>query len=246
MSEMKITYFGAAALELQSPDGFRVLIDPHIKDNPHTSRQPTDFFGVDLILVTHAAFDHLGDTLEIMQNSQAQLIAGFEVCQLCIDQGVSSQRTWMTIQGDKRSHLGFTVRTVHAQHASFLRQGNEVITGVPFGFVVTSPEGICVYHPGDTALFSDMKLYRELYRPQIMLVGTDKIAEPYPCETTPREAALATQWISPDVVIPAHYPPGSDAPRKFEKLASILAPGVHIASKIDQPFLYRKFQVAWD
>lgn len=230
---------------MESPSGVRVLIDPYIKGNPFTSREPADFFGVDLILVTHAAFDHMGDTLEIMKNSRAQLVAGFEVCQLCHRQGVDPERTWVTIYGDKRSHLGFTVRTVQAKHASFLRQGNEVITGVPFGYMVSSQEGICLYHPGDTALFSDMKLYRELYRPQIMLVGIDKIAEPYPCEMTPHEAAIATQWLSPDVVIPAHYPPGATAPQEFEKLANIFSPCTLVASNIDRPFLYHKFQVEW-
>lgn len=245
MAEIKVTYFGAAALELENPSGARVLIDPYIEENSFTSRRPEDFFGVDLVLVTHAAFDHMGDTLEIMKNSQALLVAGFEVCQLCQRQGVDPERTRVTIYGDLRSHKGFTVRTVQAKHASVLRQGDEVVTGLPFGYMVSSHEGICLYHPGDTAIFSDMRLYRELYRPQIMLVGVDKIAEPYPCEMTPYEAALATQWLSPDVVIPAHYPPGAATPQEFERLANILSPTTRVAPDIDRPFLYRSFQVDW-
>lgn len=246
MAEIKVTYFGAAALELESPSGVRVLIDPYIKGNPFTARQPSDFFGVDLILVTHAAFDHMGDTVEIMQNGHAQLIAGFEVCQLCQRHGVSPDRTWITIYGDQRSHLGFTVRTVQAKHASVLRQDDGVVTGVPFGYMVNSPDGICLYHPGDTALFSDMKLYRELYKPRIILVGIDKIAEPHPCEMTPYEAALATQWLSPDVVIPAHYPHESSSPQEFARSSRILSPDTLVAPNIDRPFLYRKFQVEWN
>jgi L-ascorbate metabolism protein UlaG (beta-lactamase superfamily) len=244
MAELKVTYYGAAALGLEAPSGAKALIDPYLNDNPFTVRKPADFGDLGVLLVTHAAFDHFGDTVEIMKNSKARLIAGHEVCQFCIQQGIEPDRTWTTVYGDHRSSHGFTIRTVEAKHLSVMRQGDEVVSGIPFGYVITTEEGISVYHPGDTALFSDMKLYRELYRPQILLVGVSKIAEPYACELTPYEAALATQWIGPDVVIPAHYPKGSTAPHEFGELIKTLAPAAQVVGVVDQTFVYRKFEVS--
>ena len=243
MSKLNITYFGAAAVELQTPDGKRLLIDPYINGNPFTTKNPADFSDVDLVLVTHAAFDHLGDTIEIMKASRARLIAGFEVCRLCEKAGIDPERTWLTIYGDLRVSHGYRVRTVQAKHVSLIKENEKMITGVAFGYMITTQEGICVYHPGDTAIFSDMKLYRELYRPQIMLVGVDKIAEPYPCEMTPYEAALATQWIGPDVVIPIHYPQESTAPKEFRQFVKDMTPTTQVVEAIDQTVVYSKFEV---
>ena len=246
MASMTITYLGAAAVELLDESGTRVLLDPFISQNPHTAKKPEDYYGVDLLLVTHAAFDHLGDTVDIMLNSNAQLVAGFEVCGLCQEAGIPPERTWVTVQGDQREHCGFTVRTVEAKHASILKKGDEVISGIPFGYVVTSAEGIGFYHPGDTSLFSDMRLIGELYRPQVMLVGVDRINDPHPCEMTPAEAALATRWVRPDMVIPAHYPPQSSAPGEFLKHVAVQAPATQVASQIDQPFVYHKYRFESD
>ena len=246
MTELKITYYGAAALGLEAPSGAKALIDPYLCNNPFTVQEPADFCDLDLLLVTHAAFDHFGDTVEIMKNSRARLIAGFEVCQFCVQQGIEADRVWTTIYGDLRKSQGFTVRTVEAKHLSIMRQGDAVVSGMPFGYVITTEEGISVYHTGDTSLFSDMKLYREIYRPHVLLVGVSKIAEPYPCELTPYEAALATQWIGPDVVIPAHYPQGSTAPQDFGKLVKTLVPATQVVEVVDQPFTYHKFEVTMD
>jgi L-ascorbate metabolism protein UlaG (beta-lactamase superfamily) len=243
MATMQVTYLGAAALEAADGSGARILIDPYLTDNPLTGRTPRDFYGVDLILVTHAAFDHLGDTVDIMKNGRARLIAGLEVCEMCVEAGIPPERTWTTVQGDRREHKGFVVRTVEARHVSFLKGKDRVTSGVPFGYVLTSAGGIGLYHPGDTSLFSDMRLVRELYRPRIMLVGVDRIGEPYPCEMTPAEAALATRWVGPDVVIPAHYPEGSTAPAEFRAQVAVQAPDVEVFEAVDRPFVYHKYRL---
>ena len=47
----------------------------------------------------------------------------------------------------------------------------QFVTGVPMGFIVETEPGIRIYHYGDTAIFSDLKLIGELYRPTIGLLG---------------------------------------------------------------------------
>ena len=52
-----------------------------------------------------------------------------------------------------------------------------------FGFIVEVEPGVTYYHVGDTCLFSDMRMYRELYHPNVMTVGISRFKEPYPpCE----------------------------------------------------------------
>ncbi len=61
-------------------------------------------------------------------------------------------------------------------------------------------DGMKVYHAGDTALFSDMKLIGELYHPDVALLPiggrfTMGIAE----------AMMAANFIGAKTVIPIHY-----------------------------------------
>lgn len=92
---------------------------------------------------------------------------------------------------------------------------------------------------GDTCLFGDMRLYRELYHPTVMTVGISSFKAPYPpCEMPAREAAYAVSYVGPDVVIPTHYPESSHVPEEFRKHMETLAPQVKIQGKIGKTFLY--------
>ena len=45
---------------------------------------------------------------------------------------------------------------------------------------------------------------------------------------SPLDAAIASHWIGPDVVIPMHYYPESKNPEEFRKYAETLAPGTQV------------------
>ena len=94
------------------------------------------------------------------------------------------------------------------------------------GFVISTENNIRIYHTGDTSLFGDLKLIGMLYRPNILLIGISGVAEGFAAEMTPSEAALATLWVAPDVVMPMHYPPGSAEPLEFREAVRIVAPNV--------------------
>ena len=78
-----------------------------------------------------------------------------------------------------------------------------------------SDEDFGIYHAGDTALFSDMKLYGELYRPNVGLInvgvpqahqGAKHGVDQYLTgEMDAQEAALAAEWWGVDYVIPCHH-----------------------------------------
>ena len=75
---MIIKYLGHAAFYIESGD-FKALIDPFLRGNPQTRSRPGDFKELSHIFVTHGHSDHLGDTLEIAENTQAKVVSNFEI-----------------------------------------------------------------------------------------------------------------------------------------------------------------------
>lgn len=69
MDSLTVGYLGHSCFECVTEEGVRVLIDPHITGNGAASLTLEEVEPPDLILVTHAAPDHLGDTLTIAKRS---------------------------------------------------------------------------------------------------------------------------------------------------------------------------------
>jgi len=95
--------------------------------------------------------------------------------------------------------------------------------GVAAGFVLTVADGPVLYHAGDTAVFGDMKLIQELYRPEVAML-------PIGGHFTmgPKEAALAARLLAPKVVLPLHFgtfPPLKGTP---QELAALIDPGIQV------------------
>lgn len=188
---MRVCYLGHSAFELN--DGtFSVLIDPFITGNPTCPISQQELHP-QYILVTHAHDDHLGDTVAIAKRTGATVISTFEVASLIGRAGVKIHG--MALGGSYRFDFGL-VRSTLAFH------GSGVAGGHACGFVVHMG-GKRIYHAGDTALFSDMKLLNGVIEEQ----GIDLALLPMGDNFTmgPREAAIATEWIAPKVVIPMHY-----------------------------------------
>jgi L-ascorbate metabolism protein UlaG (beta-lactamase superfamily) len=95
--------------------------------------------------------------------------------------------------------------------------------GVAAGYVLTVADGPVLYHAGDTAVFSDMKLIRELYRPEVVMLP---IGGHFTMD--PREAALAVRLLEPVIVLPLHFgtfPPLKGTP---EQLAALVDASVQV------------------
>jgi L-ascorbate metabolism protein UlaG (beta-lactamase superfamily) len=72
--------------------------------------------------------------------------------------------------------------------------------GEPVGFVVELEDGYRIYHAGDTAVFSDMQLIRDLFAPDLALLP---IGGHFTMD--PRAAALAVELLGVQDVVPMHY-----------------------------------------
>ncbi len=212
---MKVRYLGHSAFQLIGSKN--VLIDPFLSGNPMAAElngKP------DLILVTHAHGDHLGDAVDLSRRFNAPI-----VCMYDIAQHLRGVNVYGMNYGPARIE-GLDVIMVPAWHSSSMN-GQEI--GNPVGFIVKM-DGKTVYHAGDTFVFGDMALFRELYGP------IDVALLPIGGYFTmgPREAAKAVELLRPKIVVPMHYntfPPIRQDPEEFKRLVGdrarveILKPG---------------------
>ena len=97
---VEVQFLGTAAFLITTADGKKVLVDPYLEENSFSPLKVADVGNVDLVLVTHAAYDHLGDTLEIMRRHEnVTLLAGVDVRALLMAQGIPSERIWSSPWG---------------------------------------------------------------------------------------------------------------------------------------------------
>ena len=238
------SYHGAMCVEIVRGDGFRILVDPYIDGNGLTNTASADYQDVDLILTTHHAFDHLGDAAKIMRGASAELLSASDVwLQLKKQYPEMADRLKKTIYGDEKRYGSTVVRTVRAFHVSRSEVAGVPVYGTPLGFVIQVEPGVTYYHTGDTCLYSDMKLLRELYHPELMCVGISRIQADSSCEMTPREAAIAVAWVGAQVVIPTHYAPGSRALAEFTGHLASFAPDTVIKAAVDRSFVYEPARI---
>jgi L-ascorbate metabolism protein UlaG (beta-lactamase superfamily) len=212
----RIRFFGVAAYELTTKAGLHILIDPFLDENPGSPVKSAELARVDLILVSHAAPDHLGDTEAIARRTGAPIICGGEVKAYLMAKGIPPEQIRATTWGIAVEVAGVKVQPLECHHWSQIRMPDGTFaSGVPMAFIVYADPGVRFYHYGDTAIFSDLKLQAELYQPTVGCVGIANPEEilhrnPMPgrmltAEMSPLEGALAARWLGLKTVLPCHY-----------------------------------------
>jgi L-ascorbate metabolism protein UlaG (beta-lactamase superfamily) len=97
--------------------------------------------------------------------------------------------------------LDAQVSMVRADHSSSLMdEGKIVYGGNPCGYIVRLPGGYTFYHAGDTALFSDLELIGDLYRPELAFLPIGDLFT-----MDPQQAARACRYLGVRRVIPIHW-----------------------------------------
>jgi L-ascorbate metabolism protein UlaG (beta-lactamase superfamily) len=194
---MKITYHGHSCFEIEHNDT-RLLIDPFISGNPLAKVKPEEL-KPHYILLTHGHNDHVGDTVSIAKANDAMVIAPHELSVWLGWQGVKTHG--MALGGTFQFDFG-KVRMVNALHGSgYVVEENRQILymGPASGFVLTFDDKT-IYHAGDTALFTDMKLIG-MHRPidlALLPIGGNFTMDP-------EDALIAAEWIGAKHVVPMHY-----------------------------------------
>jgi L-ascorbate metabolism protein UlaG (beta-lactamase superfamily) len=195
---MKITWLGHSTVSIELSSGKVILIDPWIEGNP-SYPGGHELQRVDLMLITHGHSDHISDAVAVAKKFKPSIMAIYEVCQWLGGKG--AENLVAMNKGGTADVGGVKVTMTQAQHSSMIEDdGRMIYAGEPAGYVVDAPEGRPFYHAGDTNVFSDMRLIRELYEPALaMLPIGDRFT------MGPREAALACRFLQPSHVLPIHW-----------------------------------------
>jgi L-ascorbate metabolism protein UlaG (beta-lactamase superfamily) len=221
-----IRFLGGSGYQLVSPT-HHVLIDPWLSGNPVAPDTPESIERPDVILVTHAEFDHFGDTAEIAQRTKAPVVCDPAAHALLLDRGIDAGQLVATIWGMVVEVVGLQVRPVESRHNSRAVLSNgTTFSGTPLGFIVETEPGIRVYHWDDTAIF-DMRLIGSLYEPTVGILGcslphealTSVSAGRYLTgELSPDEAARAAEMLGVSIAIGSHYLYRSEDVDEFVRL----------------------------
>ena len=201
--ETAIHWYGHACVEVTTPGGQTILIDPFF-GNPKSPRPATSVERCDLMLVTHGHSDHMGDAVQIASRLRPAWPCIHEMS-LWLSRrlpGGSDAVTGMN-KGGTVEVKGLKVTMVTADHsAGDWSAQNEVplYLGEPAGFVVEMENGYRIYHAGDTNAMADMRLIGELWRPALAMLP---IGGHYTMD--PRGAALAVELLGVKDVMPIHY-----------------------------------------
>jgi L-ascorbate metabolism protein UlaG (beta-lactamase superfamily) len=225
-----LQFYGTAAYRLVTETGKSVVIDPYLDKNPASPIKAADLPPVDLLLITHNAYDHVGDAAAIMKRDRCPVICAKDVVHsLTTVHGVDPDLMRVTIWGLEMEVAGVVVRPVESHHWSFsVTPAGELLSGPAMGFMIDAAPECRIYHPGDTAMTYDMRLFGELYRPNVglMHVALPEDSVPhYECyrsgELSVHEAVLASQWLGLDHIITSHYLyPSHPDVQKFVDLAA--------------------------
>ena len=168
---MKIRWLGHAAFRIETARS-TILIDPFLTHNPAFQGQDIKEVtrGVTHVLLTHGHMDHVGDTIALAGECDAEVLANADL------------GDWLQFRGVKKVNPGNTGGTVHfdgfsvtftnALHSSahVTEDGVSHALGNANGLMLHFDDEPSLLHMGDTDIFGDMALIHELHQPDIGIV----------------------------------------------------------------------------
>ncbi len=193
---MELTWLGHSTFRIDTAGGKRIYVDPFLTGNPKCPENELTPERVDIIALTHAHGDHLGDTVELAKKHGCTVIAAVEFAD------------WLQIKHELKNVLdpnkggtvevdGITFTLTNAHHSSSNNQLEYM--GEPCGIVVGA-DGKRVYFAGDTCVFGDMALIKRLYAPDVAVLP---IGGHY--TMGPNEAAVALELLGANRCVPCHF-----------------------------------------
>jgi len=215
LNGIKLTWLGHATFRMETPGGKILLVDPWVMGNPMCPEKDRKLNKIDVMLCTHGHFDHIGDAVELAKNHHPTVVCIADMAHWLEKKGVENVSSMN--KGGTQAVADITVTMVHADHSCGIKDGDEIIYGgEAAGYVIQFANGIKIYHAGDTNVFGDMAIIRDLYMPEIVMLP---IGDHY--TMSPREAAYAVNLLKPKTVIPMHFgtfPILAGKPSEFHKL----------------------------
>jgi L-ascorbate metabolism protein UlaG (beta-lactamase superfamily) len=209
----ELLWLGQASFRIKSPGGKVIVIDPWLTAGPKAPAAYKDLAAlgkVDLLLVTHAHGDHLGDAPAIAKLNNTVLYGPGDMVATLVTLGVLPANLGHRFNksGSVTPLPGIKVTAVKAEHSSLILWNNPATgkneahpAGEAMGYIIQLENGFKIWHMGDTGLFADMQFISEHYKPDLVLIP---IGGNFTMD--PEDAAFAARtWIKPKNIIPIHY-----------------------------------------
>ena len=193
-----MTYLGHSAVQLFDQK-HTVLIDPFITGNPLAPIKSAEIAKCDYILVTHGHGDHLGDTVALAKRHKSTVIATWELAMHLQKKGLTVHP--MSAGGGHDFPFGRVKMTpaIHGCGGDPEPDGETPPPNMPVGYVISIGKKN-IYHAGDTALYSDMKLISEKTHLDVAFLP---IGDNFTMGVD--DAARANEFLNADRCIPIHY-----------------------------------------
>ncbi len=186
--------------------------------------EPNIFKKVDAILITHEHRDHLVTSIvrDVHERTQCLVIADSTSARM-LRSVVSPDKLREVQVGSELEIDGVGVRAEGFNHPA----------ATPVSFLVTTEDGIKIYHTGDTLPFPEMKRVGEQSPPDIVFCT---VGIPAP-GASPETGVEIVKMVKPKVAVPYHAP--KDDSTRFAALLSKEAPEVRcVIIKPGEPYKY--------
>jgi L-ascorbate metabolism protein UlaG (beta-lactamase superfamily) len=194
-----------------------LIVDPADVD-------PTIFKKVDALLITHEHHDHFDQSIvnEIYRRTRCTVVADSTSAGMLKDVLPSGKLHEMRIGKEIRLD-NITVRAEGFRHPAT----------APVSYLITTDEGVKIYHTGDSLPFPDMKKVGERSPPDVVFCT---VGVPAP-GASPETGLEIVKMVKPKVAIPYHAPAADR--KKFAELVAKETPNVKcIVIERDKPYKY--------
>ncbi|MEM6469935.1 MAG: metal-dependent hydrolase [Planctomycetota bacterium] len=205
-----LTWLSHASWLIES-ETHKMLLDPFFNGNPKAENSAADFADVTHVLVSHGHEDHTADVAAVIEQSNAQLIASYEIAEWFGKNHGIKNAIGLNIGGTFSLGDG-SIKMVPALHSSSLPDGS--YGGTPAGFVIRVAER-SAYFACDTAFFSDMQYYAASVDVAIVPIG-DLFTMGI------EDSVQSIKIINPKVALPTHYDTWPPIEQDAERWATLI------------------------
>lgn len=196
---VSITWLGHATVLYTAASGKTVLVDAWVDQNPACPDAAKKLTSIDILAITHGHFDHFDDCFTLTRELKPDVVCNFEIAEYLGLKKILKVHA-INLGGTVSLH-GVRITMVQAIHSSSIRDGDSFYPGgEACGYILEFEGGARVYHAGDTAVFGDMKLIGEIYRPGIAVLPIGDLFT-----MAPPEASMAARMIGARYVVPIHH-----------------------------------------